>query len=108
MAQARAAVGRWRCAVQRMRHTLAFVDRFSFRVSAKAFQATEAHLTVIETALGGLQDVLDHISARIAGRPDAADVPALERTMERLATQLDHLRRANRSRSPQPSGETHR
>jgi hypothetical protein len=92
LAKAATRLRRLRSAVNGMRRTLAFLDRFSPRISSRAYHAADGHLTAAQVLFDGLDGVLAEIAKSINGRGSAPEQSQLERHLDQVVGQLARLR----------------
>jgi hypothetical protein len=92
LARAAARLRRLGAAVNGMRRTLAFLDRFSPRISSRAYHAADGHLTAAQLLLDGLEGVLTEIAESINGRGSAPEHSQLEHRLDQVVSQLARLR----------------
>jgi hypothetical protein len=116
LGRAVARLRRLRSAVNGMRRTLAFLDRFSPRISSRAYHAADGHLTAAQLLLDGLEGVLAEIAKSINGRGSTPEQSQLERRLDQVVGQLARLRASASSaaiqeqpaRPTQPQGASRR
>jgi hypothetical protein len=101
LGRAAARLRRLRSVVNGMRRTLAFLDRFSPRISSRAYHAADGHLAAAQLLLDGLDGVLAEIAKSINGRGSTPEHSQLERRLDQVVGQLARLRASTSSSASQ-------
>jgi hypothetical protein len=101
LAKAAARLRRFRAAVNGMHRTLSFLDRFSPRISSRAYHAADGHLSAMQILLDGLEGVLAEIAKSTNRLGSAPEQEHLDRRLDQVVGQLARLRASARSPASQ-------
>jgi hypothetical protein len=103
--RAAATAARLHAGTTRLRRALAFIDRFSPRVSSRAYHAADAYLEALGMVCEGLEGALAIIGARLSGRPGAPGDTQLDADLDRILGLIERRLRRGPAATSSAGGE---